>query len=120
MVNAVGYREDMRQCRDYISRHCGEDISAQSLAEHFGYSFFHFCHVFRSCNGMAVVEYLRDVRLARAAAEIAEGGSITRVLKDGIEIACGDHNTIIIRELQGEGGRRMPAADYLRGHPIHI
>lgn len=49
-----------------------------------------------------------------------EGGSITRVLKDGIEIACGDHNTIIIRELQGEGGRRMPAADYLRGHPIHI
>ena len=49
-----------------------------------------------------------------------ESGTITRVLKDGIEIACGDHNTIIIRELQGEGGRRMPAADYLRGHPIHI
>ena len=49
-----------------------------------------------------------------------EPGTITRVLKDGIEIACGDHNTIIIRELQGEGGRRMPAADYLRGHPIHI
>lgn len=49
-----------------------------------------------------------------------EPGSVTRVLKDGIEVACGDGNTIIIRELQAEGGRRMAAGDYLRGHPIHI
>ena len=68
---------------------------------------------------------IAGVKVKLFKAELGEGtdkepGAITRVLKDGIEIACGDHNTIIIRELQGEGGRRMPAADYLRGHPIHI
>ena len=68
---------------------------------------------------------IAGVKVKLFKAELGEGtdkepGAITRVLKDGIEIACGDHNTIIIRELQGEGGRRMPAADYLRGHPIHM
>ena len=47
-------------------------------------------------------------------------GTVTRVLKDGIEIACGENTSLIVRELQAEGGRRMAAGDYLRGHPIHI
>ena len=63
------------------------------------------------------------VKLFRAEAgekTAKEPGAITRVLKDGIEIACGEGTTLIVRELQGEGGRRMAAGDYLRGHPIHI
>jgi methionyl-tRNA formyltransferase len=35
----------------------------------------------------------------------------------GIEVACRDE-TIVIRELQAPGGKRMSAADYLRGHPL--
>jgi len=81
-VKTVGYREDMIRCRDYISSHDSAELTAQELAERFGYSFFHFCHVFRSCNGMAVGEYLRDVRLSRAASEIVEGSSITRAALD--------------------------------------
>ncbi len=69
----MGYREDMVRCREYISEHSAEDLTAEKLADVFGYSFFHFCHVFTSCNEMSVGEYLRDVRLSKAAAEIVNG-----------------------------------------------
>ena len=36
----------------------------------------------------------------------------------GIEIACGDGKTVLITEVQAPGKKRMPAADYLRGHPL--
>ena len=38
--------------------------------------------------------------------------------KQGLEIACGDGQSLWILELQAEGGKRMMAADYLRGHPM--
>ena len=44
-------------------------------------------------------------------------GSMTAV-KRGLEVACGDGMTLLITELQAEGGKRMAAADYLRGHPL--
>lgn len=44
-------------------------------------------------------------------------GNIVQTGREGIEIACAD-GTVIIKELQAPGGRRMHAADYLRGHPI--
>ncbi|NLA87462.1 MAG: methionyl-tRNA formyltransferase [Clostridiales bacterium] len=44
-------------------------------------------------------------------------GSILEAGRDGIEITCAD-GTVVIKELQAPGGRRMAAADYLRGHPI--
>ncbi|NLT14148.1 MAG: methionyl-tRNA formyltransferase [Clostridiales bacterium] len=44
-------------------------------------------------------------------------GSIAQAGREGIEVACAD-GTVIIKDLQAPGGRRMPAADYLRGHPI--
>lgn len=40
-------------------------------------------------------------------------------LKNGvIAVACGDGREVLLSEVQGEGGKRMPCADYLRGHPI--
>jgi hypothetical protein len=35
-----------------------------------------------------------------------------------ITVACGGGEVIALNEIQAEGGRRMPAADYLRGNPI--
>ena len=35
-------------------------------------------------------------------------------------IACGDGKSIVITELQADGGKRMAAADYLRGHPMQV
>ena len=48
----------------------------------------------------------------------AEAGAIVTADKRGLEIACGDGRSLWILQLQAEGGKRMMAADYLRGHPI--
>ena len=40
--------------------------------------------------------------------------------KDGITIACGEGTALCVKELQADGGKRMAAADYLRGHAIEI
>jgi len=45
-------------------------------------------------------------------------GTVVSAGKEGIAVAAGDGQCVVIRELQGEGGRRMSAADYLLGHPI--
>ena len=50
----------------------------------------------------------------------AEAGAIVTADKRGLEVACGDGRSLWILQLQAEGGKRMMAADYLRGHPIEI
>ena len=50
----------------------------------------------------------------------AKAGAIVTADKRGLEIACGDGRSLWILQLQAEGGKRMMAADYLRGHPIEI
>lgn len=45
-------------------------------------------------------------------------GSVAGTDKQGIEIVCGGGETLVVTELQAPGGKRMRAADYLRGHPI--
>ena len=47
-------------------------------------------------------------------------GVIVSADKQGIDIACGDGQVLRILELQAPGGKRMSAADYLRGHPIQV
>ena len=44
-------------------------------------------------------------------------GSIVSSGKHGIEVACAD-GTVVIKELQAPGGKRMASADYIRGHGI--
>ena len=50
----------------------------------------------------------------------APGGKLLALTKKGLEIACGDGKVARITQLQAEGGKRMAAADYFRGHPIEI
>lgn len=45
-------------------------------------------------------------------------GTVLSAGREGIEIACGDGESLVITELQAPGKKRMSAADYLRGHPI--
>ena len=45
-------------------------------------------------------------------------GSIVSTGKDGIEIACGDGETVLLIEVQAPGKKRMRAEDYLRGHKL--
>ena len=47
-------------------------------------------------------------------------GMLLSAGKKGIEVACGDGQSLWITELQAEGGKRMSAAAYLLGHPMNI
>jgi methionyl-tRNA formyltransferase len=50
----------------------------------------------------------------------APGTVVSTDQKKGIEIACGNGETLLITRLQAPGGKQMPASDYLRGHPISL
>ena len=45
-------------------------------------------------------------------------GEILELTKTGLRVACGD-GAVEIRSLQAEGGKRMAAPDYFRGHPLN-
>ena len=44
-------------------------------------------------------------------------GTVTAVAPQGIEVATGN-GVVVLTELQRAGGKRLPAADFLRGFPI--
>ena len=46
-------------------------------------------------------------------------GEILGLTKTGLVIACGE-GAVEIRQLQAEGGKRMAAPDYFRGHPLNL
>ncbi len=47
----------------------------------------------------------------------AQPGTILALTKTGLQVACGE-GAVEIRVLQAEGGKRMTAPDYFRGHPL--
>lgn len=49
----------------------------------------------------------------------AAPGTVLALTKTGLKIACCD-GTVEIRVLQAEGGKRMSAPDYFRGHPLEL
>ncbi|MGI5973246.1 MAG: methionyl-tRNA formyltransferase [Oscillospiraceae bacterium] len=59
-------------------------------------------------------------KIFATAAERGSGGAgtVLEAGKNGILIACGSDTALRILELQPDGGKRMRAADYLRGHPV--
>lgn len=52
-------------------------------------------------------------------APAAAPGTILALTKTGLQVACGE-GAVEIRSLQAEGGKRMAAPDYFRGHPLEI
>ena len=46
-----------------------------------------------------------------------EPGKILGLTKTGLKVACGE-GAVEVRMLQAEGGKRMSAPDYFRGHPL--
>lgn len=57
------------------------------------------------------------VHETRIAAGKGKPGEILGLTKTGLVIACGQ-GAVEIRSLQAEGGKRMNAPDYFRGHPL--
>ena len=74
----------------------------------------------------AAVTALNGVRckiLSTAVADETTGkapGTVIAADKKGLKLACGGGTVLEILELQADGGKRMKAADYLRGHPVPV
>lgn len=47
-------------------------------------------------------------------------GAVVSAGNNGLEIACAEGNTLMIKELQAPGKKRMSAGDFLRGHKIKV
>ena len=50
----------------------------------------------------------------------AAPGTVLAAGKEGLVVACGEGTVLRLEEIQPDGGKRMKAADYLRGHPIAV
>ncbi len=66
---------------------------------------------------------LRDAELKLWRASVTTGagtpGAVIAVEPGGVVVACGE-GALRLEELQRAGGRRMPAAEFLRGFPIAV
>ena len=50
----------------------------------------------------------------------AAPGTVLAAGKEGLAVTCGEGTVLRLEEIQPDGGKRMKAADYLRGHSIAV
>lgn len=61
----------------------------------------------------------KKIKIFRSALTGSVSGKVGEIVDEkNFVVACGDGNGIAFREVQAEGGKRMSAADYLRGNRI--
>jgi AraC family transcriptional regulator len=65
-VNAI------QRMQDYIEEHIADPISLYDLAQAAGYSPWHAARLFKECTGKAPFEYIRLLRLSRAALQLKD------------------------------------------------
>ena len=70
------------------------------------------------CATMTIGEQTVKVYCAQPLGETQEVAGKMKATKRGIEVVCGDGISILITELQAEGGKRMAANAYLNGKRI--
>ena len=63
---------------------------------------------------------LKVYRGAVGGATTARPGTVISADKRGIAVAAGDGRSVLITQVQPEGGKRMAADAYLLGHPIKV
>jgi methionyl-tRNA formyltransferase len=56
-------------------------------------------------------------RVKRSEGKIAAPGTVLNLVNQGLEIACGQ-GTVLVRELQLAGHKRLTAPEFQRGHPL--
>jgi AraC family transcriptional regulator len=57
---------------DYVYAHCGEDFSIDDLADVAAFSRFHFHRIFASVTGETVADFVKRIRLQRAASLLVD------------------------------------------------
>lgn len=83
-------REIIQQSLDYIERNLKAEITADELCSAAGYSYAHYCRLFRISVGMPPVQYINRRKLIHAVYEIANGAAkIDAALSYGFETYAG-------------------------------
>lgn len=101
----------MDLCSEYIDRHVYEKIDPKELARICGYSYFHFCRIFRIWFDFPVCVYIRRRRLELAVVALRNGRKVIDVALD-----CGFHTAAgFSRAFRREFG--MSATDYKKYGP---
>lgn len=108
--------EAVRRMQDYIEGRLNEPISLPELAEVARYSPWHAQRMFRELTGKALFEYIRSLRLSRAALELRDGTS--RVLDIALDFTFATHEGFT-RSFSREFGL-APSAYRLNPVPIRL
>ena len=82
-VNAV------QRMQDFIERHVTELITLHMLAQAAGYSPWHAARIFKDLTGKAPFEYIRELRLSRAAVRLRD--EKTRVIDVALDFVFDSH-----------------------------
>lgn len=86
----VKYEQLVEESVLYIKEHIHEDLTAQKIANHVGYSVFHFCRIFSLIKNLTPMEYIRKYRLSIARSELERNKKIIDIaLQYGFETASG-------------------------------
>ena len=75
--------------QDYIETHLGEPITLAELARKAGYSQWHAARIFKELTGHAPFEYVRTMRLTKAAERLMDGG--TKVVDVAFDFVFDSH-----------------------------
>lgn len=70
------------------------------------------------CASMTLDGKTTKVWRAEQGGKTTDAAGTLRAAKRGIEAACGDGNSVVITELQSEGGKRMAAGAWLNGKRV--
>jgi AraC-like DNA-binding protein len=75
--NMIGWEkiEAVQRMQDYIEEHVADKISLRDLANAANYSPWHSARIFKEMTGKAPFEYIRALRLSRAAVRLLEPDS---------------------------------------------
>ncbi|MDF2686274.1 MAG: AraC family transcriptional regulator, partial [Clostridia bacterium] len=78
----LNYSEDIKRSIEYIEMHIKEELTAEEIAKHIGYSVFHFCRVFSLCKDIPIMDYIRKRRLSLARWELLSERKIIDIALD--------------------------------------
>jgi methionyl-tRNA formyltransferase len=58
------------------------------------------------------------VHAAAVASDVGLAPGAARAAPAGILVGCGEGSSLVLSEVQLEGKRRVPASEFLKGHPL--
>jgi AraC-like DNA-binding protein len=84
-----GHTEAVQRMQEYIAQNITEPITLRDLAKRAGYSAFHSARLFKELTGKSPFDYIRALRLSRAALRLRD--EKTRVLDVALDFVFDSH-----------------------------